>query len=349
MTHPESEQPPITEPILPIPDVKEAIDYKDRSILVLGGSSGIGLKAVAEFVRLGAENVYLGTSKLENFAAATRYLERREKIEVADVIKPFCADVTNKAQLAAAATEIRRSGPAITEVIFSQAGGMESFIERMFAKHIDPIVDDYTFATPIEELSDDDRKEVENRLAALRSDLTEWTQEALPHAMRVNYQGTFDAVDVLAETFPNGFTGIFYNSTWGHLSGQPGIAIPLMYRPVDISKANVRDRLMQEAPMLAEHGIYMAELVASLVTDTKVGKMFQDFFYNLMEKDQRQSVSSSAITTADVVLATRMLLASDPKTWSAYPNVSYVYKRAGDIVVGEHLDMSAMYTIPYAF
>ena len=275
------------------PDLREKIPYSERSILVLGGSSGIGLKAVAEFARIGAKNVYVGTRSLENFNRARTHLTRREKLDVESLpIHPFYADITDKTQIAQAVKEIKQKGIELTDIIFSQAGGMETYTRKLFADHLDAI-SEYTFHIPIDELPQDKRSIVEEKLNAMRLDLAQWTNDAMPYANAVNYQGTFDAIDVLKETFPKGFTGIFYNSTWGKLSGIESIEIPLLYRPIDRSKAMARDRLQEEAPELAKQGIYMAEIVASLVNDTGVGKMFNDFFLaplhtTIHTKDKKQ-------------------------------------------------------------
>lgn len=330
-------------------DQKEKPSYANRSILVLGGSGGIGLKATAEFARLGVANVYVGTRSPENFDKARTYLARREKLDVSSLpISPFYADVTDKMQVAIALQEIKRKGLGITDVIFSQAAGMETYIDKLFKQYMYPITE-HTFETPIYELPKDKREVVDEKLEQMRSALAQWTDDAMPHAIAVNYQGTFDAIDVLKETFPNGFTGVFYNSTWGKLSGTPGVEIPLMYRPVDRSKAMVRDRLQQEGPELAKQGIHMAEIVASLVNDTKVGKMFNDFLLNLMDQDQKEAVVSSSIQTRDVVAATKQVLDTNPREWPTHPHVLYVYKKGGQPIVDTSLELSAMYTTLYRF
>jgi len=334
---------------LNLPDHREKIPYTERSILVLGGSSGIGLKALAEFSRIGAANVYVGTRSLENFNKARDHLAKREKLDVDSLsIHPFHADVTDKTQIAKAAQEIRSKGLGITDVIFSQAGGMETYMKSLFTDYMDPITE-HTFNTPIYELPEDKRRIVEDKLGLMRLALAQWTEDAMAHTVAVNYQGTFHAIDVLGEIFPNGFTGVFYNSTWGELSGVPSIEIPLLYRPVDRSKAMVRDRLKQQGAGLAKQGIHMAEIVASLVNDTKVGKMFNDFFINLMDKEQKDAIVASSIQTQDVVRATKQVLDTDPLKWSTYPHILYVYKKGGQPVVDTSLELSAMYTTPYRF
>lgn len=332
-----------------LPDHREKIPYGERSFLVFGGTGGIGLKVAAEFAGLGAANVHVGTRSLENFNRAKTHLARRERLDVDSLpIHPFYADITDKMQIAQASQGIKQKGIEVTDVIFSQAAGMETFTQKLFADHLNPI-SEHTFQTPIDELPEDKRKIVEEKLGLMREDLKIWTEDAMPYAVAVNYQGTFDAIDVLGETFPKGFTGVFYNSTWGKLSGTPGVEIPLLYRPVNRSKAMVRDHLEQEGQELAKQGIYMAEVVASLVNDTRVGKMFNDFFLNLMYKEQKEAVVSSSIRIQDVVNATKQVLDTNPKGWPTYPYVLYVYKKGGKPVVDTSLELSAMYSTLYRF
>lgn len=323
-------------------------DYQDRTILVLGGASGIGLKDVADFARAGA-HVYMGTRKPSNFDKALQRLANVEKLDVGSLaIHPFYADVTDSKQIREAVAGLKEKEPDLTDVIFSQAGGMEGFIQPLFKKHLDSIAE-YTYGSPINELSEDHRAIVEEKLTAMRTDLEDWTAKALNNGVAVNYQGTFDVIDVLINTFPHGFRGIFYNSTWGHLSGREGMEIPLVYRPVDCSKALVRNRLRHEGTQLKQKGIPIGVIVASLVNDTQVGKMFNDFFLNLMDPDQREAVRESSITTSDVVYATRSLLNSDSERWPRYPYTRFVYRKNGQIIIEDQLELSPMYTKPYRF
>lgn len=327
---------------------QETIPYSERSILVLGGSGGIGLEAAAYFRGLGAK-VYIGSSRGETYLKALDYLQRRKKMDASSGIFPFVADVRDRKQLEQAASGVKTFSPNLTDVIFSQAGGMESFTEELFRRHIDPTVDDYTLNTPLDELNQEKQAIVRERLAAMRADLAVWTDQALPQAIAVNYQGTFNAIEVLGEHFPDGFTGVFYNSTWGHLSGNPEIEIPLLYRPVDLSKAMVRDRLQQDGLKLFNQGIPMVELVASLVNDTRVGKMFNDFLLNLMSRAQREAIIDSSIRSRDVVEATKNIFESNSLQWAAYPKVLFVYGRDGQVVISDDFELSAMYTQPYLF
>lgn len=308
--------------------------YEDRSILIFGGSSGIGLKAVAEFARQGA-TVYMGTRMPVNFERAKQQLARREKLNVNNLhIYPFYADVRRKREIEESAQEVGLMGGYLTDVVFCQAGGMDVFTERLFAQHLDPI-SEYTFDIPLEELNRSKRDIVEEKLAAMRRDLATWTAEAMPHAVAVNCQGTFDAIEVLEDTFSGKFKKILVNSTWGYLSGTEGVEIPLLYRPVDRSRAMLRDRLKQK-------GVVMGVVVASLVTDTQVGKMFNDFFLNLMDPEQRQAVQDSSIQSRDVVQGIKMLLDSEPKNL-------FVYRKNGEVVFADSLELSAMYTHTYRF
>lgn len=322
--------------------------YGDRTILVLGGSSGIGRKAVAEFARAGA-TVFVGTRKPENFDWAKQQIARREKLNPDSlIIFPFVADIKNKEQIENAVHDIRRREMAVTDVIFSQAGGMESYTSRLFKEHMDGI-NRYTLSTPIDELPENQRSEVEDKLSTMRQDLQVWTQEAMADAEAVNYHGTFQTMDILHDAFPLGFRAVFLNSTWGDLSGRTGVEIPMMYRPVDRTKAMVRDQLAAESFWFRYPGIHMGVVIASLVNDTNVGKMFNDFFLNLMDPQQREAVRSSSVQCQDVVAAIREVLDSDPNIWPSLPYNLYVYRKGGEVVIAETLELTAMYTQPYRF
>lgn len=178
----------------------------------------------------------------------------------------------------------------------------------------------------------------------MRQDLRVWNQAAFADAIAVNCNGTFDALEVVKDTFPQGFREIYFNSTWGDQSGEP-----LLYQVVEASKGLAKNRFQVEAPLLAKEGIPISIVIASLVNDTNVGKMFNDFFLNLMDKDQREAVRSSSVWTKDVWAAVRTLLASNPTEWPSYPYNLYVYRKSGMAVVERALELSAMYTQPYRF
>lgn len=324
-------------------------DLEGRGILVLGGSSGIGLTAVGEFAKAGA-TVLVGTTKPENFARGMKLLARKEKIDPSTLsIQMFNADITDRKQLRREAFQAKNRGFVLTDVVFSQAAGMEGVTSRMNV-HLDPITD-VTFATPIDELAPDKRAEVEDKLALFRKDLEVWTKEAMPHAKAVLFDGTYLAMEELDKAFPGGFRGAAINSTWGHLAGKPGMEIPLLYGPIEEAKGQLRDSLAVDAPGLFEaYGIEMSMVVASLVNDTRVGKMFNDFFLNLMEKDQREAVRDSSVHSKDVARGIRQVLDLPRKlAGTAYPDYLFVYREKGEIVMGDSLPLSPMYTKPYKF
>lgn len=330
-----------------MPNKKAVIPYNERSILVLGGASGIGLEAVTEFKKLGARNVYVGTSNIDNFNRALQVLKSRGVLGVSSGIYPFHANVLSKSDLEKAAKEVKKNG-ALTDVIFSHAGGMEGFTSKLLREHLIPISID-TKGKSLYDLDVKTQGIVKEKMKAMRKALEEWSREAIPHGIAVNYEGTFNAIDVLREEFPKGFTGVFYNSTWGKLSGVKGVEIPLLYRPVDVSKGMTRDRLQKEGKQMAEKGIYMSEIVASLVNDTRVGKMFNTLLIPLLLPEQQESIRASSVTAKDVVAATRKILESDATSWPKYPAVLYVTTQNNEVVIEEKLDLSPMYTIPYPF
>lgn len=114
---------------------------EDRSIIVFGGSSGIGRKIVAESAKAGAE-VWVVTRNPDNFTKGMQQLTRREKLDVAALhIYPLVADIRDKKQMAEGVGEIKARGFQITDMISSQASGMDKFIDPLFRKHMDTITD----------------------------------------------------------------------------------------------------------------------------------------------------------------------------------------------------------------
>lgn len=323
-------------------------EFRERSIVVLGGAgvNSIGLEIVADSIRDGVENVFIGTRNLENYNKALNHLGRRN-IDTSSGVYPFIADLTRTDQIEQAANEVINLGIVPTDLIFSQAGGMEGFTAELFSKHLDPI-SAYTFQTPIEELDLQSRRDVDQLLKNMRDDLMIWTEEAMPAAIAVNYQATFDTIEIIASMF-NHFNVMYLNSDWGHKSGEKGVEIPLVYRPVDRSKAMVRDRLREEGQMLRKEGIPTCELTASLVNDTRVGKMFNDFFLNLMDSQQRDAIKNSSILRSDVSTAARNIFKRDSATWPKTPWEMFVYRREGRAVLEASLKESSMYHIPYRF
>lgn len=325
----------------------ERLSLEGRSIVVFGGSSGIGRKIAYESAKAGA-TVYIGTRSPDNFNKGIQQLGRtakREGIDLSTLLPflPLVADVRDKTQLDRSVKDIQEQGANVTDVVFSQASGMNQFVKSLFDNYIYGITD-LMHGIPIDELPPTTKEIVENKLATMRKELAVWNQEALPDAMAVNYRGTFDAIDVISSKCSHGFRAIYLNSTWGDQGGGP-----LMYQVVEQSKMAARDRFKTEGPQLAQMDIPTAIVIASLVTDTNVGKMFRDFFFNLMDQDQRKAVADSSITTADVWTAAKNILLSDPTHWSSYPFNIYISRINGFPTIGNSVEPSAMYTRPYRF
>lgn len=314
----------------------------NEAIVVFGGSSGIGFKTVAAYAREGTA-VFMGTRTAESFDKAVKQLGSREKLDTNFVtVLPFIADVAQKEQIAIAAKEGKKLGFEVSDVLFCHATGMDIFMQKLNELHLDPIAE-IAYGIPIEELAAKDRERVDDKLVNMRKDLEVWTEEALPRAVAVNCNGTFNALAVLNDEFGGKIRNkVLINSTWGQLSGTPGVEIPLLYAPVHKSRGLLRDRLKQE-------GVAMGVIVASMVSNTQVGKMFKDFFYNLMDKEQREAIISSSILIQDAVNTASALLDSDPNHWPTRPYNRFVYKKEGVVVVEDTLELSPMYTHPYRF
>ena len=258
------------------------------------------------------------------------------------------ADVRDKMALAQAAKQIKERG--LTDVIFSHAGGMEGFIPKLIKDYLTPIREK-TRGKSMYDLDEEVQDAIRGIMGPMYRQIQVWRDEAISQGVAVNYTGTFNTIDVLGDEFKEGFTGVFINSTWGHLSGTPGVEIPLLYGPVDISKGMVRDRLRDKGKELAFwHSIPMTELVASLVRRTRVGKMFQDYLMPISEPEQATAIKDTAVDPEDVFEGIRMIMERDPNTWPQYPFELFVTGENGKAVFADHLDVSAaMYTTPYPY
>lgn len=327
---------------------KETPPFSERSILVLGGAgvNSIGRTAVDRFYQLGTREIYIGTTSEDNFARVVGQYAKRGLST--DNLHPFVADVRDKMVLATAAKEIRIVGHGLTDVIFCHAGGMEGFMPELIKDYLGPIRE-VTRGKSMHELEEEKQDAIRQIMRGMREKIEVWREEAIPRGIAVNYEGTFNTVDVFGEEFKEGFTGVFVNSTWGHLSGTPGIEIPLLYGPVDVSKAMVRDRLRREGRMLYERGMPVAELIASLVRRTRVGKMFQDYLMPISQPEQATAIRVTAVDPEDVFEGIRMILERDPDAWSEHPLELFVTGQDGRAVFSDHLDLSAMYTTPYSY
>jgi len=328
--------------------VRETLPYSERSILVLGGAgvNSIGRVIVDSLYLLGVRDIYIGTTREDNFARVIGQYEKKGL--PTDNLHPFVANLTDKMAIVQAVRELKRTGLNLTDVVFSHAGGMEGFIPRLISDYLSPIRE-ITRGRSMYELGEDSRDVILEKMVAMRTQIEVWRNEAIPHGIAVNYDGTFNTLDILGEEFKEGFTGVFINSTWGHLSGVEGVEIPLLYGPVDISKAMVRDRLRKEGRILYEQGMPVAELVASLVRRTRVGKMFQDYLMPISTLEQAAAIRDSAINPEDVAIGIQMILGKSPDTWEKHPLELFVTGKAGKAVYSDNLAMSAMYTEPYPY
>lgn len=328
---------------------QETLPYSERSILVLGGAgaNSIGRAAVDHFHELNTRAIYIGTTQEVNFDRVKKDYE--EKDLPTDNLHPFVADVRDKASLLRATREIKSLGLGLTDVVYSHAGGMDGFLPQLLNQYLRPIRIKMRGASSLYRLDDAIQAEVQAMMVPMYEQIKIWREEAIPHGIAINYEGTFNAREVLRDEFSNGFTGVFINSTWGHLSSTPGVEIPLLYGPVDVSKAKVRDEVREKAELFYEEKTPMAMLIASLVRRTRVGKMFQDFLMSLSQPEQAAAIRSTAVDPEDVVGGIRMIIESNPNTWPNHQMELFVTGERGQPKYNDHLEMSAMYSIPYPY
>lgn len=327
----------------------EILPYSEKSILVLGGTgvNSIGRAAVDRFHELGTRDIYIGTTNEGNFNNVIESYE--EKGLPTDNLHPFVADVRDKASLVAAAKVIKARGHGLTDVVYAHAGGMDSFLRQLIENYLNPIRM-ITRGTSIYRLDEEKQAQIRAIMTPMYEQIKIWREEAIPQGIAVNYQGTLNAREILLDSFPNGFTGVFTNSTWGYLSGTPGVEIPLIYGPVDIPKALVRDKLRAEGPQLYEEGTPTADLIASLVRKTRVGKMFFDYLLPITPPEQAAVIKNTAVDPTAVVGGICMIIEGNPNAWPNHQLELFVTGENGKPVYSDHLEMSAMYTgSPYPY
>lgn len=328
---------------------QEILPYEERSILVLGGAgvNSIGRAAVGSFSEQGARSIYVGTTSEAHFNDVVESYEIRGLPH--DNLHPFIADVTDKSALVTAARSIKKLGTGLTDVIFSHAGGMDGFLPTLIENYLRPIRIILRGSSSMYKLDQEKQHEIRGIMAPMYEQIKIWREEAIPYGITINFEGTFNARNVLMEEFPDGFTGVFINSTWGHLSGTPGVEIPLLYDPIDVSKAMVRDRVRENAQRFYDEKAPMGIIIASLVRRTRVGKMFQDFLMPLSLPEQAAAIKASSVNPEDVVEGICRIIESDPNTWPNHQLELFVTGEDGRAVFSDHLEMSAMYKTPYPY
>lgn len=326
----------------------ETLTTHEQSVLIFGGSgiNSIGRATVDYFYQQNARDIWIGSTSWENYSKVLRDYEKKGLPTAR--FHPFVVDITDKKAVAAAANQVRNEGHQISYVVFSQAGGMDSFIPKLLNDYLIPIRA-IALGKSIYEVGEKQKKAVEEIMAPMYEQIRVWREENIPRGMEVNYFGTINALGILASTFPDGFTGVFINSTWGYLSGTEGVEIPLLYGPVDIPKAMVRDKLRQDGRILYEHGYPIAELIASLVRKTRVGRMFFDYLLPITDPEQAQAIKETSVNPEDVAEGTGIIIGRNPDEWEKYPLELFVTGKDRQAVFTDHLEMSAMYSKPYPY
>lgn len=326
----------------------ETLPYAEKSILVLGGSgvNSIGRTAVHRFNELGARAVFIGSTSETNFDNVIEACQR--KGFPTDRLHPFVADVTDRESLAKAAKMAKAQGHGLTDVVFAHAGGMDGFLPRLIESYLNPIRT-LTRGRSMYSVDETIQAQVRAIMVPMLEQIRVWRDESIPKGIAVNFDGTFKARDILRDEFPDGFTGVFINSTWGHLSGTPGVEIPLLYGPVDVSKAKVRDRVREEAEQYYAEKTPMAILVASLVRRTRVGKMFQDYLMLISDPEQAAAIKNTSVNPEDVVEGIMAIMEDNLIAWTNHQLELFVTGENGKAVYRDHLEMSAMYSTPYPY
>ena len=280
-------------------ELHETQPFYGRRILITGGATGTGFEAAKLFHGLGAD-IVIGTRSQTNFEKALEQLGTERTY-------PFIADITDYLQIRQAVESLRRQNLVPTDIIFSAAGGMESFMRDF----IGALVAVKHAKTP---------QEKDDLLGEFQQQADGWAASTREASMKVNYEGPVLLIEVLSPSLPRGTKLVDYSSLWSSYLRN----VPRFYRSIAESKHEFENWLMQYGPLLAEEEIYTAIISGHVVTDSGVGKITKRYVLPLLPIENQEVVRRSFITTADMMKATRQVLESNPSARAKHPKRLFV-------------------------
>ncbi len=254
-------------------------DLSGRSILITGGTAGIGLEAAREAHQRGAELI-LGTRDPEHF--------EQVRADLGERVHPFVADLVDDASVDAALERLEREALRPTDVIHSAAGGLETLLQDMVR-----------IALGLRKLRGAEFD------AAHREGVRELRQlalDALPRSMEVNHHAPSRFLQKIVPTLPAGASVGYYTHFWGSLFPHP--QVPAYYGSIAESKHVFESWLEQRAGGWATQGVTTYVLSTSVISDTRMGHLLDRYCATLMPAENREKWRATFVDCREVALVT---------------------------------------------
>jgi NAD(P)-dependent dehydrogenase (short-subunit alcohol dehydrogenase family) len=254
--------------------------FFDRTVLITGGTGGVGLEAARALRAHGAE-IIIGSRDPARYAVAAAELGDQG-------VHPFIADIADSRQVERQLELMRSSGVEPTDVIHSAAGGMEPLL-RDLAR----------LMTSLRKLRGGD---LDQAHAAARDELAPLVVGTRELAMTVNCLAPSRLLDQLVPRLPAGGSVTFYSSLWASLYPHP--QVPIYYEAVAEAKQALERWLENRAGTWASRRITTAVISANLVLDTRMGYLLDRLCSDLMPSADRERWRSTYVSCSELVEAT---------------------------------------------
>lgn len=278
--------------------IEQELKLSDRVVFITGASSGTGLQialaASGEGARIG-----FGTRKKGNFDNLVA--------QFANGPFPVVGDISDPREIISEIKRLKREGVEITDVVHAAAGGLEPILFNLMKKLIVP-----WRKKPIAD---------EEKLPAIQKVVENHYQEAMRRSEKINYEGPKRFVEELISILPNGSRFIFLSSLWSSFYGQ--VTTPHFYEPIASLKKRFEEFMVSSIGDFVFQGVYPAIVSGNLLTDTDLGKTFEDL-QTTVPGSITFMTNEPLPTTNNMARATMDLLVSDPTRWGSLPAYRFV-------------------------
>jgi NAD(P)-dependent dehydrogenase (short-subunit alcohol dehydrogenase family) len=255
-----------------------------RTILITGGTSGVGLEA-ARAVRARGADIVIGSRDPARYASVATELGDHG-------VYPFIADLTNADQVDQQLDLLHRGGVEPTDVILSAAGGLEPLLRDLVRVTIG--------------LRGLRGTALDKAHAAAREELALVVADTREFAMNVNCLAPSRLLDRLVPGMAAGGSVTFYSSLWSSLYPHP--QVPIYYEAVAETKHAMEGQLEDLAGVWASRRITTAVISAGPIVNTRICRLLDRFCSDLMPPADRERWRSTYVTYGDLVEATLSVL-----------------------------------------